>query len=113
MMTPRCGETDDGNMSPNYALYNGKPKWDKNYLIYTFDSSVKPEVLEKLGPAVQQGFEEWIKHTQFTFAEGRPSSTFDIVIDIIGVGMEMTNHLMDLVRIFCSCFSTNYGKNAL
>ena len=80
MMTPRCGETDDGNMSPNYALYNGKPKWDKNYLIYTFDSSVKPEVLEKLGPAVQQGFEEWIKHTQFTFAEGRPSSTFDIVI---------------------------------
>ncbi|KAM3703663.1 hypothetical protein ACJW31_04G114000 [Castanea mollissima] len=67
MMTPRCRVTDDHNMSLNYALYNGNPKWDKNYLTYTFDSSVKPEVLEKLGPAVQQGFEEWLKHTQFTF----------------------------------------------
>ena len=52
MMTPRCGVTDDDNMSPNYAFFNGKPKWDKNYLTYTFDSSVTPKVLEKLRPAV-------------------------------------------------------------
>ena len=37
MMTPRCGATDD-NMSPNYELFDGKPKWSKNYLNYTFDS---------------------------------------------------------------------------
>ena len=80
MMTPRCGVTDDDNMSPNYAFFNGKPKWDKNYLTYTFDSSVTPEVLEKLRPAVQQGFEEWLKWTQFTFAEARQGSKSDIVI---------------------------------
>ncbi|KAK4568304.1 hypothetical protein RGQ29_003903 [Quercus rubra] len=69
MMTPRCGVTDDDNMSPNYAFFNGKPKWDKNYLTYTFDSSVTPK-----------GFEEWLKWTQFTFAEARQGSKSDIVI---------------------------------
>ncbi|XP_075663283.1 metalloendoproteinase 5-MMP-like [Castanea sativa] len=62
MITPRCGVTDhDDNMSLNYALFNGKPKWEKNYLTHTFDSSVKPEVIQKLGPAVQQGFKNGSK----------------------------------------------------
>ncbi|XP_075663286.1 metalloendoproteinase 5-MMP-like [Castanea sativa] len=83
MMTPRNGVSDiDDNMSPNYAFYPGKPKWDKKFLTYNFDSSVTPEVLDKLSFAMQTGFEEWHKHTQFTFARGRPSSTSDIVIGI-------------------------------
>nr|XP_023876124.1 metalloendoproteinase 1-like [Quercus suber]POE81571.1 metalloendoproteinase 1 [Quercus suber] len=68
MMTPRCGVTDN-NMSPNYALFDGKPKWNKNYLNYTFGSSVTPGVQEKLRPAVQKGFLEWFQWTEFTFEE--------------------------------------------
>ncbi|XP_075663281.1 metalloendoproteinase 5-MMP-like [Castanea sativa] len=52
MMTPRCGVTDD-NMSPNYAFFDGKPKWNKNYLNYTFDSSVTLEVLIRAGECLQ------------------------------------------------------------
>ncbi|KAK9996007.1 hypothetical protein SO802_020693 [Lithocarpus litseifolius] len=83
MMTPRCGVSDiDDNMSPNYAFFPGKPKWGKKDLTYTIDSSIKPEALKKLSFSMQTGFEEWQKHTQFTFARGRPSSTSDIVIGI-------------------------------
>ncbi|KAM3703660.1 hypothetical protein ACB098_04G111900 [Castanea mollissima] len=79
MMTPRCGVTDD-NMSPNYAFFDGKPKWNKNYLNYTFDSSVTLEVQEKLRPAVQKGFLEWFQWTKFTFEEAPQGSKSDIVI---------------------------------
>ena len=83
MMTPRCGVSDIDNMSPNYAFFPGKPKWGKKYLTYTFNSSVTREVLDKLSFAMQTGSEEWHKHTQFTFARGRPSSTSDISIGIM------------------------------
>ncbi|KAM3703661.1 hypothetical protein ACB098_04G112000 [Castanea mollissima] len=76
MMTPRCGHES------KYAFFPGKPKWDKKFLTYTFDSSVTPEVLGKLSFAMQTGFKEWLKYTQFTFARGRPSSRSDIVIGI-------------------------------
>ncbi|KAL4633763.1 hypothetical protein ACB092_04G145600, partial [Castanea dentata] len=91
MMTPRCGHeskyaffpgcgvTDD-NMSPNYAFFDGQPKWNKNYLNYTFDSSVTLEVQEKLRPAVQKGFLEWFQWTKFTFEEAPQGSKSDIVI---------------------------------
>ncbi|XP_030939587.1 metalloendoproteinase 1-like [Quercus lobata] len=36
-------------MSPNYAFFDGKPKWNKNYLNYTFDSSVTPEDIIGVG----------------------------------------------------------------
>ena len=86
MMTPRCGVSDiDDNMSPNYAFFPGKPKWGKKFLTYTINSSVMREVLDKLSFAVQTGFEEWHKHTQFTFARGRPTSTSDIGIGIMHI----------------------------
>ena len=70
-------------MSPNYAFFYGKPKWNKNYLNYTFDSSVTPEVQEKLRPAVQKGFLEWFQWTEFTFEEAPQGSKSDINCDRI------------------------------
>ncbi|KAK7836993.1 metalloendoproteinase 1 [Quercus suber] len=92
MMTPRCGVTDN-NMSPNYALFDGKPKWNKNYLNYTFGSSVTPGVQEKLRPAVQKGFLEWFQWTEFTFEEAPQGSKSDI--DIYYRGWHGDNQAFD------------------
>lgn len=107
MMMPRCGVPDIINGTTwmrsgkkkhhhgpsslhtvsHYAFFEGRPKWSKTHLTYTFRSSVQVIDMQSLRSICSQAFSRWAQVSHFTFSEAPQGTNADIEI-----GFHSGNH---------------------